>query len=290
MKKRISLIIGLVMLCTVLTACTQKETQKYQVVSAPNQGTSQTVQSQPQTQTQQEQSAPVQQSASAPATEPDYDAGEYDPTSEEGILDELLEPDGSGTLTTEPTPVPTMNSAYAGATPVILDPIDKPTPTPAPPITFASYATYDATNVGVSFQAPEGWTEEVGNGSYTIVNPDERMDYAGRLTVSMAAVTTDYTRAELAKEVKDILSDLRKQYNNFSPTNTAERTLMDKNGVYADFTAELKDSGTKIGGRVHAVCVSKRLYVMTMTWPRDYTETYKDTVYKNFRHSIQLTK
>ena len=275
MKKRISLIIGLVMLCTVLTACTQKETQKYQVVSAPNQGTSQTVQTQPQTQP--EQSAPVQQSASAPATEPDYDAGEYDPTSEEGILDELLELDGSGTLTTEPTPV-------------ILDPIDKPTPTPAPPITFASYATYDATNVGVSFQAPEGWTEEVGNGSYTIVNPDERMDYAGRLTVSMAAVTTDYTRAELAKEVKDILSDLRKQYDNFSPTNTAERTLMDKNGVYADFTAEIKNSGIKIGGRVHAVCVSKRLYVMTMTWPRDYTETYKDTVYKNFRHSVQLTK
>ncbi len=284
--RRIFLALGMLAVMCILSACAPKETQRYQVMNNPASAN--------QSETIPDISTDASYGSAPGNTENEaynFDIGDYDPASEEGILDDLPNIlDGSASLTTEPTPVPTMRSSYAGATPVVLDPIDKPTPTPVPPLTFANYATYDATNIGVSFSAPVGWTEETGNGSYTIVNPDTRIDYAARLTVSMASVKTDYTKSELTKEVKDILADLRKQYDSFSPTNTAERSLLDKSGVYADFTALIKDSQTKIGGRVHAVCVNKKLYVLTMTWPRDYTETYKDTVYKNFRHTIQVTK
>ena len=67
------------------------------------------------------------------------------------------------------------------------------------------------------------------------------------------------------------------------------RGLLDKTGVYADYSGVNKN-GQNVGGRVHVVCIGKKLYVLELSWPKAYTETYKDTVYKQFRHSVKITK
>lgn len=241
------------------------------------------------------------QATNAPApvptvnTEIDYDT--YDPASEEdigselgGVTDLSALLDQPATVYTEPTSAPTMNSQYAGATPVVIDPIDKPTPSPVPTLTFSEYTVYDATKLSLSFEAPAGWiVNDVEQTSYQLTNPDMSVDYQATLRVSVYAVNTEYSQSEMAKEVKSILSRYRSDYNSFSPTNTATRSLLDKTGVYADYSGVNKN-GQNVGGRVHVVCIGKKLYVLELTWPKAYTETYKDTVYKQFRHSVKITK
>ena len=231
-----------------------------------------------------------------PAAEPiDYDT--YDPASEEdlgtdfdGVTDLSALLDQQATVYNEPTSAPTMNSQYAGATPVVIDPIDKPTPTPVPALTFTEYVVYDATKLGISFEAPAGWTvNDIEQSTYVLTNPDKSVDYQATLKVSVYTVNTEYNQSQMAKEVKNILSQYRSGYNSFSPTNTATRTLLDKTGDYADYSGVNK-AGQSVGGRVHLVGIGKKLYVLELSWPKAYTETYKDTVYKQFRHSVKITK
>lgn len=254
---------------------------------------------------------PQAEVTSVPADEQDtadeaIDYESYDPASEEGIGDDLdasgsaagqvtdlsalLDMDMNATVYNEPTEVPAISSVYAGATPVVIDPIDKPTPTPAPALTFAEFVVYDATKLGISFNAPVGWeVDDVEQSTYLLTNPDRSVDYQATLRVSAYTVNTEYSQSELSKEVRNQLSTLRSGMESFSGTNTATRSLLDKTGVYADFSGKTKD-GKEIGGRVHAVCVSKKLYILEMTYPKVYTETYKDTVYRQFRHTVKITK
>lgn len=273
--KNLALVILAVMCVFCLSACQREE---YQMAGSATQN--------------------VQNRATAApaANQNTIDYNTYDPASEEDIggdvevtdLSSLL--DQQATVFTEPTSAPTMNSQYAGATPVVIDPIDKPTPTPVPALSFSQYAVYDATKLGISFEAPVGWTvDDVEQTSYMLTNPDQSVDYQATLKVSVYPVNSEYSQSELAKEVKNILSQYRSGYNSFSPTNTATRSLLDKTGVYADYSGVDKD-GKSVGGRVHAVCVGKKLYVLELSWPKPYTETYKDTVYKQFRHSVKITK
>ena len=187
------------------------------------------------------------------------------------------------------TPVPTMSSEYAGATPVVIDPIDKPTPTPLPALSF-NYETYDATRIHLSFNGPAGWTiDDSASDSYTITNPSTNADYQASLTISVYNVSSNYTKTELKNEVTTRLSSMKGSFYSFSSTKTAERTLLDKDGVYADYTATLS-SGVQIKGRYHITCANKVLYVMHMVCPAGYFETYKDTVYAQFRHTVKITQ
>ena len=288
MKKNLGITLLLAAVLILLTACSsqQGQSQQYEVVSV-----------QPQvTQVSSQAGTVVSDVVSGPA-QYDFDNGDYDPASEEGVMDTLEDVDEpvwtpyEETVYTAPTPAPTMNSVYAGATPVVIDPIDKPTPTPAPPITFTEFATYDATKLGVAFNAPTGWVvNDDANDTYTLTNPDSRMDYHATLTVYVYTLNSDYSQSDLTKEVRSILSSNKALFNSYSPSNTATRTLLDKNGVYADFTGTLKSTGQEVGGRIHAVSLNKKLYILQMMWPKAYQEVYKDTVYKQFRHTFRITK
>ncbi len=223
----------------------------------------------------------------------DYDDGSYDPASEEnsGEGEVITLPDVAAEPETTSTPVPTIRSEYAGATPVVIDPIDKPTATPVPALSF-SYTTYDATKLHLSFEGPVGWTvDDTDNDTYVITNPDTSADYAASMTLRVTSVTSDYSNSQLTSEVKNMLNTIKSStsFKSFSPSNTASRTLLDKAGVYANYTAVLSD-GTRIAGRVHVTCLNKVLYTVHITYPRDYTDTYVDKVYKKMRDTIKITQ
>ncbi len=216
----------------------------------------------------------------------DYDDGSYDPSSEEG-----------GDWETVPetpemaTVVPVISSEYAGATPVIIDPVDKPTPTPLPTLSF-SYVTYDANTLHLTFEGPSGWTvDDSQPDTYILTNPDPSMDYAATLTVRATKVSKQYTKSELTKEVKGMLDTLAADgsLTSFSPSNTAERTFLGATGVYANYKAVVKETGAEIAGRLIVVCVDRVLYSLHVSYPRGYTEFYVDNVYDKFRHSVKLT-
>lgn len=215
----------------------------------------------------------------------DYDDGSYDPSSEEGgEWEEVV------TKADTITAAPLIQSEYAGATPVLIDPIDKPTPTPLPTLSF-SYVTYEAPSLHMTFEGPSGWTvNDTVSDTYTLTNPDGSMDYAAQLTVRAVPVNKQYTKSELTREVRGMLDTLGGdgQLKSFSPSNTAERTFLGTTGVYANYKAVVTETGAEIAGRLIVGCVDKTLYSLHVSYPRGYTEFYVSNVYDKFRHSVKL--
>ena len=271
-KKRI-LCLVLVLCAILLTACQQKETFPNQPQAAATEAPA--VQAESQSLFQ-----------NATVTSQNYDDGTYDPASEEGGDEEDLDGFENGMLSAE-SPAPTMNSEYAGATPVLIDPIDKPTPTPLPTLSFG-YTTYEASTLHMTFDAPSGWLVEESSDTYTLTNPDPSMDYAAQLIIRAVPVAKQYNKNELTKEVNGILSTIKGEgFKSFSPSNTAGRVFLNSDGIYANYNGTL-ESGVKMGGRVIAVCVNKTLYILHVTFPQGYRDFYVSNVYDKFRHTVKL--
>ncbi len=219
----------------------------------------------------------------------DYDNGSYDPTSEEGGEWESVDEPENGYFASQETAAPTIQSDYAGATPVVIDPVDKPTATPLPSLSF-SYTTYEAPALHMTFEGPSGWTvDESEADTFRLINPDTSMDYAASLTVRSIPVNKQYGKSELTKEIKGMLETLKSsgEYKSFSASNTAERSFLGSTGVYANYKATLQD-GTLIAGRMIVNCIDKTLYTLHVSYPRGYTDFYVENVYDKFRHSVKM--
>jgi len=210
----------------------------------------------------------------------DYDDGSYDPASEENVP----EPNKGFEAVN-----PVISSIYAGATPVVIDPIDKPTPTPVPPITF-QYQVYDATKLYLSFEGPTGWAvDDAMDDIFVLTNPDTSVDFAASLSIRATATTTTYSDAELKTEVSNALSAIRGNFTSFSPSSVDTRKMQDWAGRYANYTGVMSD-GTKVAGRIHAWSHEKTLYVLQLSYPEAYTRTYIDSVYDKFVHSLKVSR
>lgn len=276
MMKKMLLPLVLVLCLTVLSACGGDNAQRY----TPLDGQQNKQTSVP---TQNINTTTKAPAVSLPQGDIDFDSGIYDPASEEGLGADL------GNTGVVVTPAPTIQSEYAGATPVLLDPIDKPTPTVVPPLSF-TYTTYDATKLSLAFDGPAGWVVDNSvEGSYTIYNPNPAMDYAAALTLTATASPTKQDKNALKTVVQNMLSSIGASgFDSFSKSNTAERTLIDAAGIYANYTGVLSD-GTKVAGRVHAAWLNNVLYTVHITYPQAYTETYKEGVYDKLRDTIKVT-
>ena len=269
-KKRIICLVLVLCAAVVMTACKQKET----FPTTPQQV-------QPTAEPQTEQNifgdTPLNKDV-------DFDDGSYDPSQEEGGDDEeVVVP----AFADEPTAAPTIQGEYAGATPVLIDPIDKPTPTPLPPITFL-YEKYEAKALGLSFEAPSGWLPDDSQpDTYTLTNPDPSMDYAAQLSIRVVPVNKNYTKNELIKEVKGTLDTLGSDgFKKFERSNTAGRKFMNTDAIYANYTGTTTDD-VKVAGRIIIACSNKTLYILHVSYPQGYTKTYVDGVYDKFRHTVK---
>ena len=275
-KKRLICLVLLLCALLVMTACQKKET--FPTTAMPTAA--------PTAEAQDPQNifgdTPVPQDI-------DFDDGSYDPTQEEGGGEELLTDNGQAAVPEAPTPAPTMQSEYAGATPVLIDPIDKPTATPLPPLTF-TYATYEAPALHLSFEAPAGWiVDDSQPDTYILTNPDTSMDYAAFLSIRTVPVSKNYNKNELIKEVKGTLETLGGDgFKKFERSNTAGRKFMNTDAVYANYTGTTMDD-VKVGGRIIIACADKTLYILHVACPQGYTKTYVDNVYDRFRHTVKTT-
>ena len=274
MWKKRALCLLLVVLCGAFLAACQQET------TYPTQARTGTDASQAQT-----ASEPVtvgQDLYSEPAAAVNYDDGSYDPASEEGGGAEILT-----VAQNAMTAPPIIDSEYAGATPVRIDPIDKPTPTPLPKLTF-SYTTYEATALHLKFDGPTGWmVDDSQPDSYTLTYPDPSMDVAPTVLIRVSPLSKNYSKAELTKELKGNLDTISTEFDSFDPSNTATRSFIDGNGVYAAYKGTRKD-GVGVAGRIIVNCVDKNLYVLHVSYPRAMADTFAEGVYNKVRHTMTL--
>ena len=276
-KKRILCLALVVCAALVMTACQQKETFPTSPV---------------QQEQAQQQEVPAQDEQNIFGDTPvpqqiNFDDGSYDPTSEEGGNEEMLPSDLTASDGT--TPAPTMKSEYAGATPVLIDPIDKPTPTPLPKLAF-TYATYEAPALHLTFEAPAGWLpDDSASDTYKLTNPDPSMDYPATLSIRLVPVSKNYNKNELIKEVKSALDTIGSDgFQKFERSNTAGRKFMNADGIYANYSGTTIDN-VKVAGRIIIACSNKMLYILDVSYPQGYTKTYVDGVYDKFRHTVKTT-
>jgi len=285
MLKKKTICLALVLCCAlVLTACAQQATYPNQ----PKQDSASQSSTEQQPVTGQADMSAA--SEAAPAQQINFNDGSYDPASEEGGQSEQI----GNTAQNAPavTNAPMMQSEFAGATPVKIDPVDKPTPTPLPKITF-SYTTYNAPNLHLTFEGPAGWiADDLAADTYILTNPDPSMDYEAKAEIRTIAAGKDYTQKELVKEVKAQAEALQGtgSFQSFSASDTATRTFINGNGVYIAYKGTLNDGQeTGVAGRIIVNTVNKVLYVLHVSYPRGLADTFADGVYNKIRHSMKLT-
>ncbi|MDD3334953.1 MAG: hypothetical protein PHI98_05475 [Eubacteriales bacterium] len=179
---------------------------------------------------------------------------------------------------------------YAGATPIPLDPVDLPSPTPHPELSF-TYVTYTAGSLGsgLTFEAPSGWIEDNSQTDvYTVTEPESQMHNGQQCVITLSAVpvTSNYSEAELKKEVTQRLKDIGAvNFVTWDPSLTASRYLMGSKGVYANYTGTLA-TGVELGGRIHYTSIDNVLYGIEILFPREYREDYLK-VYTKIKDTIQ---
>ena len=176
---------------------------------------------------------------------------------------------------------------YAGATPIPLNPIDMPTPTPRPPLEFA-YGSVTASNIGLSFDAPAGWSVDMSQADTVVLtDPNTHDNYTAFMSVRISSVASGYKLADVKTELANILKELGQyNYSEWKTFSPASRTLLGKDGYYNNYRGVYYD-GTVVRGRVMvALLDGNRIIVVHMSCPGWYNETYMKIV-DHFRETVR---
>lgn len=232
------------------------------------------------------QNAPTE----APAAQPNPLEAPTQAPGLEGLpegYDPALEED-QGLITAE-TQVDEMGvPLYAGATPIPLDPIDMPTPTPRQALTF-TFASYTASKLGLTFESVAGYAEDDSQpDTYILTEPSEQQkdNVTVRFVLQQSSVT-GYSQNKVKEDVRNYVTDLGKvNYKDWRLYDTAERTLMGKSGYYVNYRGVMHD-GTVVRGRVHmALMDNNRLLMLHFECPANFNSDYTK-VYSHIRDTLK---
>lgn len=181
------------------------------------------------------------------------------------------------------------------ATPVAVDPIDKPTPTPMPEPTYA-YEKYTNEEMGVSFSIPFTWLLNPNtNQSTTIqfVEPKSEMmepdGYQTRITIEKVNMGLEQTASDALARLESTLEQLEQSFTSFTPGDPASGSVGDYKGHYCYYKAEYND-GTKnyvMNGRIIIVAHGKALYQIRITTPRAWY-SYYEYVFRKVRSTFEV--
>ena len=178
---------------------------------------------------------------------------------------------------------------YAGASPIPLDPIDMPTPTPKPTLTF-NYGLVTSDKVGISFEAPMGWMVDLSSDdTVTLMDPNTLDGYQSTLTVRIVGVASTYSLSELKSDLLLTLKELGQfNYATWSTTETASRTLLKKDGYYADYRGTTYD-GVAVHGRVMmALLDGNKVITVHISCPDGFFSSSYKGVINHVRETLKL--
>jgi len=179
---------------------------------------------------------------------------------------------------------------YAGSSPIPLDPVDAPSPTPRSALAF-TYVTYNVATLGLSFDGPADWVaDESVSETYTLTEPEAQIKdgQLGIINIYAVPVNSSYNANSLTSEVKQRLSDIgATNFVEWKPSLTATRFLLGGQGVYANYSGTLAN-GVKVGGRIHAAAIKNVLYCIQITYPLNFKDDYLN-IFAKVRETIKLT-
>lgn len=181
------------------------------------------------------------------------------------------------------------------ATPVAVDPIDKPTPTPAPTPNFV-YEVYENANMGVSFSIPYTWLLNPNTNQDTtvqFVEPKSEMmepdGYQTRITIEKYSMGLDQTASDARTRLESTLEELGASFTSFTPGSIASGDFGEGRGYYCYYKADYND-GTKnyeMNGRIIVVAHEKALYQIRLTTPRNWY-SYYNYLWRKVRSTIKF--
>ncbi len=182
------------------------------------------------------------------------------------------------------------------ATPIAVDPIDKPTPTPGPTPNFV-YEPYTNQAMGISFNIPYTWLLNPSTNQDTtiqFVEPKEEMmepdGYQTRVTIEKATMGLNQTGEDARQYLEQALSVLEQSFTSFALAgNIASASFAGCPGYYCYYRAEYND-GTKnytMNGRIIAFAKGTSIYQIRLTAPRNWY-TYYQWVYRSIRNSFSF--
>lgn len=221
----------------------------------------------------------------------------------EGVVFSPQSVDTLPEATPEVTPSPTPAPVTAGesivdfsavlpdnpaATPIAVDPIDKPTPTPQPTPNYI-YETYTSSSMGISFSIPYTWLLNPNTNQETtlqFVEPKSEMrepdGYQTRITIEKVNMGLDQTSSDALANLESTLKELELRFTTFKANETAARSIGDANGHYCYYRADYND-GTKtysMRGRIIIVAKGKALYQVRITTPSNWYAYYENVFRK----------
>ncbi len=213
-------------------------------------------------------------------TEEDVMAEEDYIDPEFGVLEEVTAYEPEGTV-----------YPYAGSTPIPLNPVDMPTPTPKPDLSF-TYAQYIASTVGVTFEGPANWqVNETQSSMFILSEPTNQVKDGQQTIITLSAepIGANYEKKDLEKHVEQRLDTIGgSQFSDFKPSYTATRHMLGSTGVYANYTGRLID-GTEVGGRIQYVSIDSTLYGLEIVFPLGFKDDFID-VFGEIRGSMSFIR
>ena len=213
------------------------------------------------------------------------------------------------TTTAEPSPTPTpepiasdekldvanMTLDDPSATPIPVDPIDKPTDTPMPTPNYA-YKTYTSDSLNISFSLPYTWLLNPNTNQSTtlqFVEPKSEMmepdGYQTRLTIEKVNTGLTQTVDDARERLESTLSQMEGTFTSFTSYPIASRSIGDAKGSYCYYKAEYND-GTKtylMRGRIIVVAYEKALYQVRITAPQNWY-SYYEHVFRNVCNTLKF--
>ena len=213
------------------------------------------------------------------------------------------------TTTAEPSPTPTpepiasdekldvanMTLDDPSATPIPVDPIDKPTDTPMPTPNYA-YKAYASDSLNISFSIPYTWLLNPNTNQTTtlqFVEPKSEMmepdGYQTRLTIEKVNTGLTQTADDARERLETTLSQMEGTFTSFTSYPIASRSIGDAKGSYCYYKAEYND-GTKtylMRGRIIVVAYEKALYQVRITAPQNWY-SYYEHVFRNVCNTLKF--
>lgn len=256
-------ILALMMLAVLLTGCASQNQSFPDAETAPASA---------------QQKDPMDLSTAVPRQELVLPEG-YDPASEEGGEEDFNDSavyDDYG------------RNVYAGATPIPLDPIDMPTATPKPTLTF-EYGTVSADKLRLIFDAPQGWgIDDSVADAVTLINPTELDGYNAQITIRVYSVASTFKTNDLKAELRNTLKELG-QYNftKWKTTELASRTLLKKDGFYADYEGTYTNDVSIYGRVMMALLDNNQVIMLHISCPDGYFNSSYKAVINHVRDSLK---
>lgn len=202
------------------------------------------------------------------------------------------------------TPVPTVTPRTlegeverppADATPIVIDPMDKPT---RPPVVFEPYYLYESPNLNLSFEVPSYWSDIQGEqaGSFTLSFSEPANDIRSgtgvpsSVVVSVSTAATAQTENDAKNAVDAWMNEYRAEFPSLSTSSKAPNNMMGETGSYVTYWIDVDVEGSETPLRMRGRCLiipkDKKLYMLRYLCPAEYNTDY-EAVFKKIRSTIK---